>query len=370
MKILLINQGHTDNLGDQAILMVLKKILESDNEIVSLPFVPYENEQNLNFLIHSKETLTAFDKKSAEKCKNSLLLSKLKSLIPQEWRTLYNYKRIIESKINSRRFDFAIIGGGELIKGSSHPFFFSLIAWVDFLEKQGWPVFVSGVSCDAVFNEYEQRHLRRTLDKCRVITVRDRQSQKILRDLGVKCEYLPDIVFLYRRLYDRVFVSDKTIQSVFVYSFDELDFKNKFNYSREEYYSYYFKLIERSKNKMPLVLGYTTYNDYKETIRFAQYLNKMGVAYTIADIYEFSDLIAILKDSSQIISGRMHAMILGMQYCAKIIPVDVKEKIAVFRREWGLGDLEYDVISSKLESDFWQVLIDNHFITEGVIDEA
>ena len=370
MKILLINQGHTDNLGDQAILMVLKKILGSNNEIVSLPFVPYENEQNLNFLIHSQATPVVLNKKNREKHKTAFLLSKIKSKIPQEWRTLYNYKKIIKTKINNRKFDFAIVGGGELIKGSSHPFFLSLIAWIDFLENQGCPILVSGVSCDASFNEFEEKCLRRTLNKCRAITVRDKQSQKILKDLGVECEYLPDIAFLYRRLYDKVYEDNKTIQSVFVYSYDELDFKNKFNYNRGEYYSYYLNLIKQSRNKMPLVLGYTTYNDYKETICFAKFLNKMEIDNLIADIYTFSDLISILKNSSQIISGRMHAMILGMQYYAKIIPVDVKEKIVVFRQEWASCDFKYDIISSKLESDFLRVLIDNHFIAEDMVDEA
>ena len=44
MKILLVNQGHTDNLGDKAISKIMTYYLTEvfNNTVISAPFIAYE----------------------------------------------------------------------------------------------------------------------------------------------------------------------------------------------------------------------------------------------------------------------------------------------------------------------------------------
>lgn len=61
-------------------------------------------------------------------------------------------------------------------------------------------------------------------------------------------------------------------------------------------------------------------------------------------INSIEEYIYLAKSASAIISGRMHAMILGMKCGCDVIPIPYKEKLISFQREYATGNIDIRVI--------------------------
>lgn len=338
MRILLINQGHTDNLGDRAIAETMTDLVRSeypDANIVSMPYIPDEQPTDM----------AAEKTKPVQFCSEERI-SALRKIVRGVKRAIRNrgaeplhehYERVIRERLGNESFDFAVIGGGELIKGNKHPFYYSLLAWTTVLMERGCPVALLGVSSDARFTRQECRELHDALSKCTRVMVRDKKTVDVfMNQLHVTCGYAPDVVFSYRFLHrqDNGMPSDKDHDAVCVYSYHELTEALKNRYTLHEYYEMWYQLMLQHV-KHPVKLLYTTYSDYCESTRFQQWMHdEKHVDCTLASIDDTSDYLKELSDCDTLISGRMHSMIFALQYGTQIVPIPIKSKLATFKQEW------------------------------------
>lgn len=361
MNILLINQGHTDNLGDKAIAKVISDIIckNFDVNIINMPFIPYEKNRNLVKL--KKDVIN--ENKHNDISKLRKCARTIKRTINRK-NTLNLYSEKINMMLdNSITYDFAIIGGGELIKGNNHPFFYSLQAWSQVLNKKNIPTMLLGVSSDSEFKNSEIKKLKRVLSKFSKIGVRDEMTRKLFYNMfNIECEYIPDIVFTYRYLNSSKIsqIEKNNKVGICIYSFDELSNKKKYNNSIEEYYAYWFNIIENLSEDAIPILSYTTYSDYCESVRFKIWLkNKKNYVIDIEDINTFEELVNITSKYNKIISGRMHSLILAMQYNTTICPIIIKDKLSIFKEEWGDCKYNYMKDGKRIYEQYTNLLIKN-----------
>ena len=360
MRILLINQGHTDNLGDRAIAETMTALVRREYpnaDIVTMPYIPDEQPTDLAtaktnpIRFVSQEHLSAL-RKITRGVKRSI-----RNLRAEPMRE--RYERIVRERLGEASFDFAVIGGGELIKGDKHPFYYSLLAWTAVLAQRGCPVAVLGVSSDTRFTRHECRELHDALSRCARVMVRDRKTVEVFADLlHVACEYAPDVVFSYRFLHQRDdgALPDKSHDAVCVYAYHELTEALKNQYSLHEYYEMWYRLMLQHAQH-PVKLLYTTYADYCESTRFQQWLrDEKHVDCALASIDGVDDYLRELFDCESLISGRMHSMIFALQYEVGIVPVPIKSKLATFKREWQDADIEWTHAGAEVCEAYRQAL--------------
>lgn len=347
MRILLVNQGHTDNLGDRAIAQVMATVVKKATgaDTVVMPFIPDEQSSALaDMRTEIQPVMPTPDelpwlRRTVWRVKR--FIRDVKSEPIQE-----RYTRLIRERLDTAgHFDAAIIGGGELVKGNGHPFFYSLQAWIDVLAERSCPVAVMGVSSDSQFTGKEIAVLREAFAKCATVLVRDEKTLAVMRDIvHADAVYAPDVVFAYRYLQSCLPLEQRHGEGVMiqracgacVYAYQELSAEMKHRYTREAYYEMWHGLImQQAADGDDIKLLYTTYTDYCESVRFREWLlAEKNMQANLAEIDSIDDYVDELADCQSLVSGRMHAMILALQYGVEVDAVPIKTKLAVFKDEW------------------------------------
>lgn len=364
MNILLINQGHTDNLGDKAITKTMSDILHkiSGVKITVMPFIPNE-------VFVEMKSLKKESKHEVEYTRISLLRKVVRSIKRKvnglgknsiDQATLYK-RKIIELLNNDITYDLAIIGGGELIKGNNHPFFYSLQAWSEILDQKAIPIALIGVSSDSKFNCYETNVIQKVLSKYVAIVVRDQKTKRVFSDdLKINCEYIPDVVFAYRYLNEKNIMDTKKENKIAfcIYAFQELNNKKMYRNSLDEYYQFWFELMEKYRGRKIPVLSYTTYSDYCESYRFKKWLkDTKNYDIDLEEINTLEEFNYSVNKYRQIVSGRMHSMILALQYGTIITPIIVKNKLSVFEEEWSQYIFNYEIDGKKIYDEYRDLIL-------------
>jgi polysaccharide pyruvyl transferase CsaB len=90
-----------------------------------------------------------------------------------------------ESRAEVSRLDLFVLGGGGILYDRDIEVFLREVALA---HEAGVPVAVSGVSAGPVDKEGSRKLLRQHLDRVALLTVRDRQGQKLLEECGVERE--------------------------------------------------------------------------------------------------------------------------------------------------------------------------------------
>jgi len=117
-RVLVINEGYSDNLGDQAINDSLQYLLKNSG-IKNIDF------QDFTKNIDSPINISVADKQGIQK---SFAVSILKTIISSKIRWIIkNLNRII--KISKKDYDLVLIGGGQLIL-SNATFSIAMFLWV------------------------------------------------------------------------------------------------------------------------------------------------------------------------------------------------------------------------------------------------
>jgi polysaccharide pyruvyl transferase WcaK-like protein len=318
--IAVINQGHTDNLGDIAINKVITEKLKSDG--INVIFFPFWDEKKVfGILSRFNLFLRIF-------LRFPILVDSL------------NIMRI--NKIVSKyKLDGAVIGGGELI--SSHKGFNSSIhCWSRVLKKQGVRLALYGVSGDAKMKNYLITRNIASLRRFDYICVRDEQTRNIFRTVYRldAVDIYPDVVFSYA---DNSNVSNICSNDSRLAIFAPIPFSEKIrsnlNLLDEDQYKIYLRDMITNNTSSEHVVVFTTtvkdddlfvksiYNEFKLQLTSHNCIYK-----PYSDLNEYTSL---LNNADVVISARMHAMILGLAFDCKIIPVEFKEKLVVFQREYG-----------------------------------
>lgn len=328
MRILVINQGHTQNIGDVAINEAITSVaLEFvDVQTRSAPFdiVPDVKERSKIY-----QALLKLSYHSS--CVRDILVASA-----------------IRSILDSEKYDAAIIGGGELLHGFYKPFASAFYLWTRELGRRGIPVCALGVSGDMPNCKGMKRRYKTALQHCASVGVRDLQTlQYVKQEYGIESSYrAPDVVFSYGLSHDlpkrerSASVADSTI----VFTPAALQ-KKYLRYlgigTQEQYLSYLTDALfheAEGRSAKKVLFASTDPSDYAIIdILFSRCSPRLEELSIEAEILPYGDLDAFLLELSNadvVLSCRMHACILGLVCGCKFTAVPFKEKLQVFAAEY------------------------------------
>lgn len=351
LNILLVNQGHTDNLGDKAISQIMTYYLAEffNNTVISAPFIAYEKQSEIIEKNDNKDLSGTKYGKSTWKQKINQVCARL---LPESIVYIIKEKKAISKFLeNYKQIDAVIIGGGELIK-NHHPFTYAFLMWIICAKrKYKCPIAIWGASSDEKFSIGGKIIYRYVMKNSDYIGVRDLKTKEIIKNLyNVDAEYSPDIVFEYNHIFKQNIETSRDVL-FFLNSYEEV----KLAYSTEIiYFSKFVRNIP--KDHELLRIGFVTQDDYFEAVRFCGYLvNDLKYDKNMVVLertFSVLDLVNVITQCGTIISGRMHPMIFGLQFGKKIIPIPVKKKLEIFEEEWKdveIGDEVCSFIESQIE---------------------
>ena len=324
-SVLLLNQSHTNNIGDIAIGKSMESWAQDNgwNPITR----PFWDEQAV--FGHFAYTLISLIIKTVPFLSNWII---------GKW-----VEKTVDAVTQTTPIRFAIIGGGELF--CSHRGFNAVFScWVNALTARGIPCCVIGVSGDERLGPMQIRRNAKALQKCFFVAVRDHNSQKIFEKLySIHATVSPDVVFLLGRN-DDASVKRDTVLCVPL-SINTKKGRRKDNYNLD----FYYHLVERMRCGKRVVFTVTEQRDQDFTESLCKRINTTYDAdYEFAPYLEYDGFREMLCSSSIVISGRMHALILGLLCGCEIKAVLIKQKLRVFDDEYGkCDDIEAVVITAR-----------------------
>lgn len=324
-RALIINQGKSENLGDKAINISLSNILEEKGYYVDSVGFSQMEEQNMLNMGNNWGSGTR---------------SLIKNYTPFWIVWLLKYRKKIKmefSKLQHNKYDLVVIGGGQLIK-TKCVFVYILLTWIRILKsKLDCPILLVGVGADTKYSSIERQIYKTILPKFNGIYVRDKKSQDTFeKQFNINTKLIPDLVFTYNKYYPNLNLECKDIFLVMIYDYNTLKnhFKNKIE--REDYYKEWENLIIKNiDNKSKVILAYTSIGDKNESNRFAEYLREnTDIQFQLINTDELDDFVQVLMQTKKVLTGRMHGMILAMNYNCDIIPYVVSPKITSFIEDY------------------------------------
>lgn len=321
-RILLVNQGHTDNIGDQAINAVLTRFLTlQGHEVVHAPY----------------EDMVEYGRLPGRLGDQAARVARHMPPLMDRW----NKTRIGSILSVVGPIDAAVIGGGELLASTHLGFVSSFTTWCDMLHDRGIPVMVSGVSGDWTGGA-ASRHYARALRQCSYVSVRDRATQRMLLEhYGIHSAYAPDVVFSYGHLFGDVQDTSSVRHNVLCIPvhFREAQFRDM-GLQDEDAYVRYLGTTLRAEGQSALVVVTSTLEGDSEYPRhIAKRLQTTGVLQCEARTgLDLDQMVGLLKTSRIVVSARMHACILGAVYGCEILPIPYREKLRVFAKEYATRD--------------------------------
>lgn len=322
MKALLLNEGYSDNLGDQAIRVCAQHALEKVglevffSDLTRTIDKPYEMPIDLSVDI-KKESW------------------KVKSLIPKQLRWIIkNLRRIF---VESRKdYDIAVIGGGQLILPNGR-FPLAVSMWIILLKAlSNTKVYVIGVGAENLTG-LDKAMVKYALGKVDGIAVRDSRSAGVVKGLiGRKVNIIPDWAFLINEIYP---LPSSKVDGRVLINVPHLYIYNRYvdkSAGRKSYYKFwvdcYLKQLNLGKE---VFLFYTAAEDKYEAEIFRQHLSSEGFGSPeILDCDDLGRLLDEIKDSEKVISGRMHALILALAYGKEVHPYIISDKLRTFSSEY------------------------------------
>lgn len=312
MKILVVNQGLSDNFGDQAIAYCLEKVLiEANHEVVVANF--------------SGNSFNGYDEISNNNAKFGPLKKILKFILPKYliW-IVRNYSRV--KGVADKNFDLVIIGGGQLILSKSN-FPIAMFVWTLLLKSK---IILFSIGCGSRFSYLDKLLYSISFKKVHSMYVRDEHSQNIMKDIyDLEANFVPDSAFLMHRLLIKKVSCDRIcLISIVDYDVYKL-YNGTLNF--EEYCLYWMNLIrEKGSQGYEVNLFYSTYEDYV----FLNSFRKRVPNVKVVQIDSLNSFLAIISCSELVVSGRMHPLIIAYALQKKIEVFSFSDKLRSFEKEY------------------------------------
>lgn len=336
-KILVLNQGITENYGDIAINDTIITFLK--NQGFQVDYFPFWLEE----LIFGKEYV---------KIPNLIMkiICHLQPILD------LRMKRVIKNHIEISKYNAIIIGGGELLCGH-RGFNTALYIWTKIAKKNNVPIYVLGVSGNKKMHRNLLKRNKKSLQRCTEIWVRDTYTYKICKNLyNVNCKHKPDVVFAYKTIcrsaekVKKSYIRNSLICVPISYEI----LKNKMNFkSQEEYFFYLCGLIDKKlKPNDEIIITSTVGTDNRFSNDFYEWLKQhlKNNSVTFKKYTNIDDYINLVNNAHTIISARMHALILGLIYGCDIVVIPFKEKLEIFEKEYSskinLENIEREALES------------------------
>ena len=192
---------------------------------------------------------------------------------------------------------------------------------------------------DLNINHIEKFIYKKIIKSANIVNVRDSQTAKLMkRYFNTEALTSPDIAFSY---YDYIKQEKITKEkgNILAMPYDSITSKFSFN-NKETKVENYEKIIslinqenEDSKEQL-IILTATTSSDLSECYEFHNYLVCNGYKAEVIKSKNIDDLKELILNCKELITGRMHAMILGMTCETKVKPIIISNKIEVFKSEY------------------------------------
>jgi polysaccharide pyruvyl transferase WcaK-like protein len=345
-KVLLINEGFSNNLGDRAINLSIKRVLElNECNVECVDFVGCDVEE-----IDISETIKEANAK----------VKLLRKITPMFIRTIRAQIKWLRKELNLvkrycvNEYDFIIIGGGQLILSNFY-FPMAMYIWVNkFARKKNVKIYIIGVGAGDVYTFIDKYLYKRSLAKVNKLFVRDNKSIEILEDLlSVKAEFIPDMAFYLEYVYPKYKKStNKALVGIVdyqVYKLYNKEYKSEIHYI-EEWIEEIKKICDEGYE---VELFYTTPEDYLQSIKLKkQYEEKYNHSFKINKCNNLKELASVIQSAEKLISARMHGLIIAMNYGVKITPYEISNKIKTFNNEY----IKTDVSIKELQEEIYSIV--------------
>lgn len=351
-KILLINQGKSDNIGDRLINDTLSKLIEENCYLESKSLEINCPDTLIEFAVDNRLKHTGYiNKKNIFK----FLINKLLRFLMSDY--LFFYLKaiyVMTSYVRNSEFDIYIIGGGELLK-SNHFFIPYMDAWTKMIKKYrpDKRLVLFGVSSDQSFTQKEVARLHTILERFDFVNVRDKVTLNVLvKDFAIEANMSPDCVFVYN-YYNKISIKKTNIMLVSIFDYNSLPLSSKWS-TKEDYFAHWFKIINENHSKgIKVKFIYTCADDALCTLEFYKIYHSSfeSMDDTIKMDYTMEEIVSLIANAESIITGRMHAMILAKQYNTKIVPFIFKKKIECFVEEWLDNQYDMDLILNEIQDE-------------------
>lgn len=359
-KALIINEGFSNNLGDQAIRESMTSLLQDSDFHTEFAYFTNPRLSRLpqyDYLVEATGNNVVAPMSFSSKARLNLSFF--------YWISM-NYKSI-RKKLSEGKYDVIVIGGGQLVEssGKDYPSRFAVaLYWWTYLIKKfsKAKIYMIGVGVGTTFNGKEKKLFAKALSRIDLVWVRDQFSKTRLQEqFGRKAIVTPDIAFYSGK--NRV--EEENLNSkalVGITNYKEVFSKyNKMAKSNEAYYEeWYAEVSNYLRRGLTVELFYTTITDAAETIAFRDYVsNKYKVEMEIAKLASVEDLKQLYRSASDVYSGRMHALILAMKHQCKVKAYLISQKLQSFNDEYiasGTQTIEY---SKKIRGTFNDLMLDN-----------
>lgn len=328
MNILIINQGHTDNVGDIAIARSIDAV--AVNRLHRTVCAPY-------YFALVPDTLPGA----------SLQCERVLRHIPtvRERLMIAQIKKLLDGE----RFDAAIIGGGELLGGSFDSFSVSFLAWTKVLREMQVPIHATGLSGSVPDKHWVKRRYKEALNNCSTICVRDKTTLDLVQSYyGIQnCMLAPDVVFSYG-LTHAIPARNKRQPRNRVMCVPAPFTKETTRYlginSLDEFCDYIIEVTENAIDGMQIseIVFTSTTSEDNEVVntlvdRYQKNHPNNCSAVGILPNGNLDDFLFELSDVKLVISGRMHACILGLLSGCDYVVIPCKTKLKTFASEYPCG---------------------------------
>lgn len=319
-RILVVNQYNSDNIGDNLLNEMLCLNLKRMGYSIDNVGYAQQNKQVVEYKIDNSKV--------------NFMKSFLKRIISPwlKYQLIYKLRLNTSQKnLKNKKWDAVIIGGGQLLKHNS-VFMYCFRHWINWAKKNDIPIILHGIGVDSGLSKHEIKIYKKCLKYVQVINCRDVETKEIMRQKFDVIAYIsPDIAFTYHN--EEAEKYNKDVILVMPYSYMTARKAFQFNISKSQYFKTMRHKIKDIKDKEPnlrVVLAATTSDDATECYRFAEWCADSGERYIVKKIQDSSTLFQEACKAKYMISGRMHAMIVGLIAGAKIEPILVSNKIKTF----------------------------------------
>lgn len=335
-KVLLFNQGNTCNIGDNAINNVIKKVFEKEE--IEYDFFDYWIEEKIFGNLYIKQN------------RNFLYKIILKLIFHFQLLLDLLYTKYLKKNIILKNYDSIVIGGGELLCG--HKGFNTAIYNISRLaEHERINLYLIGVSGDLRMPQKRLDRYLISLKRFKKIFVRDKYTKNILDSYyKIESSYYPDVVFSY----NKVFYNQNTMNKENYLLFVPICFNDNFTTTLKinneyELVEYYMNIIhEEFKDYDKLYIATTTSEDISIANKIVLILKNENINFEYIDCKSLDVYLQLVAKTKRIISGRMHAMIIGAIFNNSFRAIPFKEKLINFEKEYSdinikkIEELSYD----------------------------
>lgn len=337
-NILLINEGLSDNFGDQAIKASMEQLIADCGYNCSFQDLTREKTR---YSYH-------YDIKAVVKEKN--FITPFKSFL---FKCIWLSKNIKRVYLASRKdYQAVIIGGGQLLLPNGI-FPLALFFWVFFLKRKNKnKIFMFSIGTQGKYSKIQKYLISLTLKNIKTIYVRDARSHKILADIFNKeslltydsaFSYRPEVELSSENYYDlQIGIVDYNVY--LLYSDVNLPIL-----SREEYYEEWLKADNIGTDHRKISLIYSTVEDRHESLQFQEYLSqRLNLKVDLLENNSSDEFIYNLSKAKKVFSGRMHTLILSLvlKKQVKLYPISEKleQLVPIINEKYSMSDIQSSIL--------------------------